>query len=265
FMLLANEEVATYLTQQAKAANLTQMPIYRIHDVPDADRIMNLSQFLKVLGYDLKENNGHVTGADMNALLASVHGKPEEYLIKVAALRSMSKAIYSSKNIGHFGLAFECYTHFTSPIRRYPDLLTHRLLKHFTDREPMTKEEMAEFDQLAQHSSEREAAATEAERDSIKMKQVEYLETRIGEEFDAVISGVSDRGLYVELKETRAEGMVRIRDIGNDYFTYDEKRYRLIGERTKVQYALGDPIRVKLMAARVAEKELDFALAPSAA
>lgn len=260
FMLLANEEVASYLTEQAKAANLTQMPIYRIHDVPDADRIMNLSAFLKVLGYNLKETNGHVKGADINALLEQVKGKPEEYLIKVAALRSMSKAIYSSKNIGHFGLAFEYYTHFTSPIRRYPDLLTHRLVKHFADREPMSKEELAEFDALALHSSEREVAAAEAERDSVKMKQVEYLEGRVGEEFDAVISGVSDRGLYVELNETRAEGMVRIRDVGNDYFTYDEKRYRLVGERTKVQYSLGDPIRVKLLAARVPEKELDFGL-----
>jgi ribonuclease R len=262
FMLLANEEVAAYLTQHAKAARLTQMPIYRVHDVPDADRIMNLSAFLKVLGYSLKETNGRVKGADLNVLLASVKGKPEEYLIKVAALRSMSKAIYSSKNIGHFGLAFEYYTHFTSPIRRYPDLLTHRLVKHFADREPMTREELSEFDSLALHSSEREVAAAEAERDSIKMKQVEFLSERVGEEFDAVISGVSDRGLYVELNETRAEGMVRIRDIGQDYYTYDEKRYRLIGERTKVQYALGDPIRVKLMAARVAEKELDFALVP---
>ena len=263
FMLLANEEVAMYLTQQAKKANLKQMPIYRVHDVPDAERIMNLSAFLKVLGYDLKDQNGKVTGAEINALLAKVVGKPEEYLIKVAALRSMSKAIYSTKNIGHFGLAFEFYTHFTSPIRRYPDLLTHRLVKHFADREPLTDAELAEFDALALHSSEREVAAAEAERDSIKMKQVEYLETRVGEEFDAVISGVSDRGLYVELKETRAEGMVRIRDVGNDYYTYDEKRYRLVGERTKTQFALGDPVRVKLVAARVAEKELDFTLVPS--
>ncbi len=265
FMLLANEEVATYLTGEAKKAGLTQMPIYRVHDVPDADRIMNLAAFLKVLGYDLKQHNGKVSGKDINALLEQVKGKPEEYLIKVAALRSMSKAIYSSKNIGHFGLAFDYYTHFTSPIRRYPDLLTHRLVKHFADREPMTKEELAEFDGLALHSSEREVAATEAERDSIKMKQVEYLEGRIGEEFDAVISGVSDRGLYVELNETRAEGMVRIRDIGNDYYVHDEKRYRLVGERTKTQYALGDPVRVKLLAARVAEKELDFALVPKKA
>jgi ribonuclease R len=144
----------------------------------------------------------------------------------------------------------------------HPDLLTHRLVKHFADREPMSREELAEFDSLALHSSEREVAAAEAERDSIKMKQVEYLEGRIGEEFDAVISGVSDRGIYVELNETRAEGMVRMRDIGTDYFTYDEKRYRLIGERTKTQHALGDPVRVRLLAARVAEKELDFALVP---
>jgi ribonuclease R len=262
FMLLANEEVAAYLTQKAKVAHLTQMPIYRVHDVPDADRIMNLAAFLKVLGYDLKEQNGKVSGKDINALLEKVKGTPEEYLIKVAALRSMSKAIYSSKNIGHFGLAFEYYTHFTSPIRRYPDLLTHRLVKHFADREPLSGKELAEFDSLALHSSEREVAASEAERDSIKMKQVEYLAGRIGEEFDAVISGVSNNGMYVELNETRAEGMVRMRDIGNDYFTYDEKRYRLIGERTKTQYSLGDPVRVKLLAARVAEKELDFALVP---
>ncbi len=260
FMLLANEEVAEYLTQQAKKAGLKETPIYRIHDVPDADRIMNLAAFLKVLGYTLNESGGHVTGKDINLLLSQVVGKPEEYLIKVAALRSMSKAIYTTKNIGHFGLAFEFYTHFTSPIRRYPDLLIHRMVKHFADREPLTKAEMQEFDALALHSSEREVSAAEAERDSIKMKQVEYLETRVGEEFDAVISGVTDRGMYVELKETRAEGMVAMRNIGNDYFTYDQKRYRLIGERTKVQYALGDSVRVKLLAARVAEKELDFGL-----
>lgn len=260
FMLLANEHVAEYLTGQVEKAGASTHSIYRIHDVPDADRIANLAEFLKVLGYHLDTHGGKVKGADINALLAQVKGKPEEYLIKVATLRSMSKAIYSTKNIGHYGLAFAFYTHFTSPIRRYPDLLVHRMVKHFTGVGTMTAEEFAELDMLALHSSEREVAATEAERDSIKMKQVEYLEGRVGEEFDAVISGVSDRGLYVELTETRAEGMARMRDIGNDYFTYDEKRYRLVGERMKKQYALGDPIRVKLMAARVAEKELDFAV-----
>jgi ribonuclease R len=260
FMLSANEHVAEYLTEQMKKANLKETAIFRVHDRPDADRIANLSEFLKVLGYHLETHAGSVEGKDINALLDSVVGKPEEYLIKVAALRSMAKAVYSTKNIGHFGLAFTFYTHFTSPIRRYPDLLIHRLVKHFADREPMSQKDMQEFESLAKHSSEREVAATEAERDSIKMKQVEYLETRIGEEFDAVISGVTDRGMYVELKETRAEGMVAMRNIGNDFFTYDQKRYRLIGERTKTQHALGDPVRVKLLAARVADRELDFAL-----
>jgi len=258
FMLLANENVAEYLSERIKKEGLNHHSIYRVHDVPDADRIANLSEFLKVLGYHLETSGGKVKGADINALLAQVKGKPEEYLIKMATLRSMAKATYTTKNIGHYGLAFSFYTHFTSPIRRYPDLLIHRLVKHFAGTMPMRPQEFAEFDELALHSSEREIAATEAERDSIKMKQVEYLENRIGEEFDAVISGVSDRGMYVELNETRAEGMVRMRDIGNDYFTYDEKRYRLVGERTKKQYALGDPVRVKLLAARVPDKELDF-------
>jgi len=181
-----------------------------------------------------------------------VHDKPD------AALRSMAKAVYTTKNAGHFGLAFEFYTHFTSPIRRYPDLLIHRLVKRYTVEGVFSKEELAELDILAIHSSEREVAAVEAERDSIKMKQVEYMSEHIGEEFDAVISGVSDRGLYVELKESRAEGMIRVRDIGDDYFIYDEKRYRLVGEKSKTEYALGDPIRVKLMDARLAERELDF-------
>lgn len=260
FMLLANENVAEYLAGKFKDEGKDNHSIYRVHDSPDADRIANLSEFLKVLGYTLDAPAGKVKGADINALLAQVKGKPEEYLIKVATLRSMSKAIYATKNIGHYGLAFSFYTHFTSPIRRYPDLLIHRMVKHFTGGDQMTADDFREFDELAQHSSEREVNATEAERDSIKMKQVEYLEGRIGEEFDAVISGVSDRGLYVELRETRAEGMARMRDIADDYFTYDEKRYRLVGERTKKQYALGDPIRVKLLAARVPEKELDFAV-----
>lgn len=256
FMLLANEAVAEFLTEQVKKTK--SQSIYRVHDSPDADRIENLSQFLKVMGYNLPVSAGKVKGVDMNALLAEVTGKPEEYLIKVATLRSMARAAYSTKNVGHFGLAFEFYTHFTSPIRRYPDLLIHRLVKHYTVNGEFGKNENAELDQLALHANEREIAATEAERDSIKLKQVEYMSEHIDEEFDAVISGVSDRGLYVELKESRAEGMIRIRDLGDDYYVYDEKRYRIVGERTKTEYSLGDPIRVKLVAARLAERELDF-------
>ena len=260
FMLLANEEVATYLTEECKKAQIKQRPIYRIHDVPDADRILNLSEFLRIFGYHLEVTGTTVKGQDINKLLAEVSGKPEEYLIKMAALRSMSKAVYTTKNIGHYGLGFTFYTHFTSPIRRYPDLLTHRMVKHFADNERLTSTEMDEFEELARHSSEREVSATEAERDSIKMKQVEFLLPRIGEEFEAVISGVSERGLYVELGETRAEGMVNTRNIGTDSYVYDEKRYRLIGERTNKTYALGDPIKVKLLAARVSERELDFGI-----
>jgi len=256
FMLLANEAVAEFLTEQVKKTR--GQSIYRVHDTPDADRIENLSQFLKVMGYELPVNAGKVKGSDMNALLKQVVGKPEEYLIKVATLRSMARAAYATKNIGHFGLAFEFYTHFTSPIRRYPDLLIHRLTKHYTVAGAFSKTEQTELDELVLNSNEREVAATEAERDSIKMKQVEYMSEHIGEEFDAVISGASDRGLYVELTKSRAEGMIRIRDIGDDYFVYDEKRYRLVGEKSKTEYALGDPIRVKLMDARLAERELDF-------
>lgn len=264
FMLLANENVAEMLTEVAKKAGLTSSVIYRTHDVPDADRIENLAQFLKVMGYELETHAGHVKGTAINALLEQVKGKPEEYLIKTAALRSMAKAVYTTKNVGHFGLSFEFYTHFTSPIRRYPDLLIHRLLKHATDGEPFTATQIAELNDLALHSSEREQAATEAERDSIKLKIVEFMADKVGQEFDAVISGVSDRGLYVELGLTRAEGMIRIRDLGDDYFIYDEKHYRIAGERTKVSYRLGDPIRVKLTEARVLERELDFALVKSA-
>jgi ribonuclease R len=262
FMLLANESVAEELTEQAKKAKLDSSIIYRTHDQPNPDKIEDLSQFLKVLGYGLETHLGHVKGTDMNALLKKVEGTPEEYLIKTTALRSMAKAIYTTKNIGHYGLAFDFYTHFTSPIRRYPDLLVHRMVKHFSQGDPVSKEQLAQLDSLALHSSEREVAAAHAERDSIKLKLVEFMEDKIGQEFVAVISGVSDRGLYVELKETHAEGMVRINSLGNDFFTYDSKRYRLVGQRTKKEFALGDPIKVKLIATRIFERELDFALVP---
>ena len=259
FMLLANKSVAKHLFDLTAKGKATAASIYRVHDRPDADRIENLAQFLRVMGYNLKvSGEGKVTGAELNRLLDEVKGKPEEYLIKTAALRSMSKAVYTTKNIGHFGLAFEYYTHFTSPIRRYPDLLVHRLIKAYANGEPFTDAQMAELASLSVHCSEREVGAAEAERDSVKMKQVEFLAGRVGEEFDAVISGVTDRGLYVTEKTTNADGMIRMKDVGDDYFEHDEKHYRIVGKRTGKSYQLGDPIRVKLTAARVAEKELDF-------
>lgn len=261
FMLLANIEVAEELSKKTKNDKIASASIYRVHDLPNAEKIENLAAFLKVLGYTLETHGGNVKGTDINELLKKVEGKPEEYLIKVATLRSMAKATYATKNAGHFGLAFAYYTHFTSPIRRYPDLLVHRIMKHFTEGETIPKAEIDELDELATHSSEREVSAAEAERDSVKMKLVEFMAPRIEEEFDAVISGVTDRGLYVQVKETMAEGMIRIRDLGQDYYVYDDKRYRIVGERTKQEFRLGDPIRVKLIAARIPEKELDFALA----
>lgn len=265
FMLLANEAVAKHLSKLTSDGGSNFSSLYRIHDAPDTDRIENLSNLLRIMGYHLKiSGNGQVTGAELNRLLESVKGKPEEYLVKMATLRSMSKAVYTTRNIGHFGLAFDFYTHFTSPIRRYPDLIIHRLIKAHAGGDPITTQEMQAFDKLALHASEREVAASDAERDSIKMKQVEFLAGRIGEEFDAVISGVTERGLYVELAETHADGMINIRVLGDlsaqagDYFEYEEKRYRLVGRRTHKVYRLGDPIRVKLTAVRLAEKELDF-------
>lgn len=258
FMLTANKAVAEHLSKLTEQGGPQFFSLYRVHDEPDMDRIENLQQLLRVMGYDLKTKGGKVTGPELNRLLASVKGKPEEYLIKTATLRSMAKAIYTTKNIGHFSLAFDFYTHFTSPIRRYPDLLIHRLIKSHAGGTPVTKEEMAEFDSLAVHCSEREVGAADAERDSVKMKQVEFLASHVGEEFDAVISGVTDRGLYVEEKTTHADGMINIREVGDDFFDYDEKHYRLIGKRTGKAFQLGDPIKVKLMAAKVAEKELDF-------
>lgn len=260
FMLLANEAVAKHLSKLTKNGGPHFYSLYRVHDAPDTDRIENLANLLRVMGYHLQTSGaGTVTGAELNKLLESVKGKPEEYLVKMATLRSMSKAVYTTRNIGHFGLAFDFYTHFTSPIRRYPDLVIHRLIKAHAGGTPITPEEMQAFDKLALHSSEREVAASDAERDSIKMKQVEFLSRRIGEEFDAVISGVTERGLYVEEQTTHADGMIRVKDVGDDYFEYDEKNYQLLGRRTKKSYRLGDPIKVKLTAARLAEKELDFA------
>jgi len=258
FMLLANEAVAKHLSALLeKGAHA--LSLYRVHDTPDPERIENLTHLLRVMGYTLKAPAGRVTGAELNKLIEAVKGKPEEYLVKTAVLRSMAKAVYATENIGHFGLGFDYYTHFTSPIRRYPDLIVHRLVKaHAPAGTRITKEEMSAFDAIAQHASEREVAAADAERDSIKMKQVEFLAPHIGETFEVVISGVTDRGLYVEEKETHADGMIRISDVGDDYFDYDEKHYRLIGRRTHRTFQLGDPIHAKLIAARIPEKELDF-------
>lgn len=257
FMLLANREVATFM--HAHTGNDSRSAfVYRIHDAPDREKIINLATFVKALGFELKNNDGETTAKDIAAMLKSVTGTPAEALVKTAAVRAMSKAIYSTSNIGHFGLAFEYYTHFTSPIRRYPDLMVHRLIYRFLTKGAIEQNEMAKYERLCDESSEREMEAAEAERASIKYKQVEYMSSRVGEEFDATVSGVSEWGIYVEEVNTKAEGMVKLRDMKDDFYELNEKLYAIVGKSTGKKYSLGDKARVKLVSADFEKKILDF-------
>jgi ribonuclease R len=261
FMLLANVEVAKFVSKIAeKVPEAGMVFLYRIHDTPKPDRIEELATFVKAIGYEFEKSKKNYTARDIASLLHQIEGKPEAHLIRTATLRSMAKAIYSTKNIGHFGLAFEYYTHFTSPIRRYPDMLVHRVLASHLDGHPLTKREFRNMEAMCIAASEREAKAVNAERESIKYKLVEFMLKKVGQEFDAVISGVTDWGLYVEEKLSSAEGLVRVRTIGQEFFNYKPKEYALVGERTKKKYALGDTVRVKLVAADLATRQLDFML-----
>ncbi|OHA99546.1 MAG: ribonuclease R [Candidatus Zambryskibacteria bacterium RIFCSPHIGHO2_12_FULL_43_12b] len=260
FMLLANQEVATYMNKETGAKELKTPFIYRIHDVPDKDKIANLKIFLKSLGYDLKSSHGEITATEINRLLKEVTGKPEESLVKTATIRAMSKAIYSTKNIGHFGLGFEFYTHFTSPIRRYPDMLVHRLLFRLLSKGKVGQDELVNLERLAENTTDKEISAAEAERSSIKYKQVEYMLDKVGQEFNATISGVSEWGIYVEEDSIKAEGMVRMRDMTDDFYSLDEKNYCIVGKDTKKKYTLGDRVNVKLKSADLDKKTLDFIL-----
>lgn len=257
FMLLANKEVATFM-YGANAKNSKAAFVYRIHNTPDREKIINLATFVKALGFELHHEDGETTSADITKMLRSVEGTPAEALIKTAAIRSMSKAVYSTSNIGHFGLAFDFYTHFTSPIRRYPDLLVHRLLQRFLTKGKVEQDEIAKYQRLSEDSSERELEAAEAERASIKYKQVEYMSEHIGEEFDGVVSGVSEWGVYVEENETKADGMVRLKDMTDDFYELDEKLYAVVGKKSGKKYSLGDKVKVKLLNADMERKNLDF-------
>ena len=257
FMLLANREVATHM-HAANGKNSRAAFVYRIHDAPDREKIVNLATFVKALGFELKNKEGETTAEDISRMLRSVDGSPAEMLVKTAAVRAMSKAIYSTSNIGHFGLAFEYYTHFTSPIRRYPDLMVHRLLLRFLTKGKIEQDEIIKYQRLCSESSERELEAAQAERASIKYKQVEYMQEHIGEKFEAIISGVSEWGIYVEELNTKAEGMVKLRDMKDDFYELSEKLYAIVGKNTGKKYSLGDKVRVKLTASDPERKTLDF-------
>lgn len=260
FMLLANREVAEEMEKFTKKKQNASF-VYRIHENPDPDKMEELGVFARALGYEFNSKNGEIKPKELNKLFEKINGKPEEMLIKTAAIRAMSKAKYSTKNIGHFGLSFSRYTHFTSPIRRYPDFLVHQIMKKKIDGGKFEKEFNTKLEGKAKHSSEKEIEAINAERDSIEYKQVEYLKERIGEEFEGVISGVTEYGFYVIESETKASGLVHISKLNGDYFHLDKKNYRLIGEKTNTKYSLGDEVKVKLTDADLENKEIDFELA----
>ena len=266
FMLLANRTVAEHIGKVEKPKGKSQQPkakktfVYRVHDQPDPTKLETLREFVVKFGYKMKTSGTKgAISKSLNTLMDNCQGKKEQKLIETVALRAMMKAKYSTHNIGHYGLAFDYYTHFTSPIRRYPDTMVHRLLTKYQDGGRSANQE--KYEDLCEHCSDMEVTSQQAERDSIKYKLVEFMEDKIGNEYDAHISGIQSYGIYCEIDENHCEGMVPMRDLDDDYYDFDERNYCLVGRRHHHKYQLGDPIRIKVARANLEKRQLDFALA----
>jgi len=259
-MLLANREVAESIYRAHGQKNVERAFLYRIHDHPNKEKLAQVQMLIRALGYDLGKPGQKIKPQDINKLFKEIEGSAVENTLKTALIRAMAKAQYGTKNIGHFGLGFGFYTHFTSPIRRYSDLLVHRILLQHLLGQHIQSNQYDWYKQVAWELSQKEIAVQEAERDSIKYKQVEYMSSKVGEVFDGIITGVTQWGVYVEERETGADGLIRISTLNKDYFVFDEKKYRLTGKRTKKTYTLGDSVRVKILSTNVDRKTIDFIL-----